>query len=174
MKYLCFEVENFFNKYKKEKSKLFVSYFKKIKIKIIIEVIQVYFDQLYAYDYLWYFKKHQQQQQTLKSFTYFQKKIKHAYKHVLVLKHVSAIQIHLYNFFYNLFFNCRTNRKYRSKIIYRIRTCLPFRARIVSTNYHQCWIDDQFEEKALLKVSVTPIIKEFHCTYMFFFHYVMF
>lgn len=116
-----------------------------------------------------YFKKHQQQQQTLKSFTYFQKKIKHAYKHVLVLKHVSAIQIHLYNFFYNLFFNCRTNRKYRSKIIYRIRTCLPFRARIVSTNYHQCWIDDQFEEKTLLKVSVTPIIKEFHCTYMFFF-----
>lgn len=71
--------------------------------------------------------------------------------------------------FYNLFFNCRTNRKYRSKIIYRIRTCLPFRARIVSTNYHQCWIDDQFEEKALLKVSVTPIIKEFHCTYMLFF-----
>lgn len=50
MKYLCFEVENFFNKYKKEKSKLFVSYFKKIKIKIIIEVIHVYFDQLYAYD----------------------------------------------------------------------------------------------------------------------------
>lgn len=71
--------------------------------------------------------------------------------------------------FYNLFFNCRTNRKYRSKIIYRIRTCLPFRARIVSTNYHQCWIDDQFEEKTLLKVSVTPIIKEFHCTYMFVF-----
>lgn len=71
--------------------------------------------------------------------------------------------------FYNLFFNCRTNRKYRSKIIYRIRTCLPFRARIVSTNYHQCWIDDQFEEKTLLKVSVTPIIKEFHCTYMLVF-----
>lgn len=80
---------------------------------------------------------------------------------------------HLYNFFYNLFFNCRTNRKYRSKIIYRIRTCLPFRARIVSTNYHQCWIDDQFEEKTLLKVSVTPIIKEFHCTYMLFFFSIM-
>lgn len=75
--------------------------------------------------------------------------------------------------FYNIFINCRTNRKYRSKIIYRIRTCLPFRARIVSTNYHQCWIVDQFEEKAFLKVSVTPIIKEFHCTYMLFFFSIM-
>lgn len=53
--------------------------------------------------------------------------------------------------FYKLFSIFRTNRKYRSKIIYRIRTCLPFRTRIISTNYHQRWSDDQFEEKALLK-----------------------
>lgn len=71
----------------------------------------------------------------------------HAHIHV----HVSAIQIHQYSIVYKLFSIFRTNRKYRSKIIYRIRTCLPFRTRIVSTNYHQRWIDDQFEEKALLK-----------------------
>lgn len=100
----------------------------------------------------------------------FKKKIKHAYKHeYLYWNMFQQFKYICTTFFYNLFFNCRTNRKYRSKIIYRIRTCLPFRARIVSTNYHQCWIVDQFEEKTLLKVSVTPIIKEFHCTYMLFF-----
>lgn len=116
---------------------------------------------------MWYLKK--QQQQTMNCFTYYIKMINHAYKHAHVLKTCFSNSNTSVQLFYNLFFNCRTNRKYRSKIIYRIRTCLPFRARIVSTNYHQCWIDDQFEEKTLLKVSVTPIIKEFHCTYMFFF-----
>lgn len=116
---------------------------------------------------MWYLKK--QQQQTMNYFTYYIKMINHAYKHAHVLKTCFSNSNTSVQLFYNLFFNCRTNRKYRSKIIYRIRTCLPFRARIVSTNYHQCWIDDQFEEKTLLKVSVTPIIKEFHCTYMFFF-----
>lgn len=70
----------------KKNSKLFISYFKN---KNNNDVIHVEFGQLYVWLVV-IFKK--QQQQNMNCFTYFiKKKINHAYKHVHLLKHVSAI-----------------------------------------------------------------------------------